>query len=190
MTRMAIIYYSSGGTIDAIADAVRSGGLDLGCEVRMCRLAEPGARGDGSDPLADLEWADGLVLGTPACFGNVAAPVKQLIDSTIPLWRQGKLADKVISGFTAAASLHGGHETTLLALYQSVYHWGSLIVPMGYTDPSLRAAGGNPYGVSANAHQDGAVDAAATEAARYLGRRVACFAVRLNSPVTAAAAVR
>lgn len=188
MTRVAIIYFSMGGTIECLAESVRAGAVAAGAQVRSSELsADAGAP---LDPALDtLVWADGVVFGTPACFGNVAAPVKRLIDATWPLWQEVRLADKVVGGFTAAGSEHGGHETTLLALFQSVYHWGSLIVPAGYGDPVLRRAGGNPYGVSARSHRDGSVDAAALEAARYLGHRVAGFATLLcQSPVAAVSA--
>lgn len=184
MTRVAIIYFSSGGTIGCLADAVCTGAAAAGASVRSVEL--PATDVEPIDhALAALDWADGLVIGTPARFGNVAAPVKRLIDATWPLWHQERLANKVVAGFTAAGSDHGGHETTLLALFQSVYHWGSLIVPAGYGDPVLRRAGGNPYGISAKAHRDGAVDVAALDAARYLGHRVTGFAALLRrSPVT------
>ncbi|GLZ42041.1 flavodoxin family protein [Actinokineospora sp. NBRC 105648] len=183
MVRVAIVYYSAGGTVAALAAAVAAGATATGAQTRSCALTE-----DGPAPaaaLAALDWADGLVLGTPACFGNVATPLKRLIDATVPLWRAGALADKVVGGFTAAGSPHGGHESTLLALFQTVYHWGSLIVPAGYTDPSLRAAGGNPYGVSVRASRDDAVGEPALAAAAYLGGRVARFAAAVRRvPVT------
>jgi NAD(P)H dehydrogenase (quinone) len=189
MTRVAIIYFSSGGTIGCLAESVCAGAAAAGARVRSSEL--PASDGEPLDYALDaLDWADGVVFGTPACFGNVAAPVKRLIDATWPLWREERLANKVVAGFTAAGSEHGGHETTLLALFQSIYHWGSLIVPAGYGDPVLRRAGGNPYGVSAKAHRDGSVDAPALDAARYLGRRVAGFATLLcQQPVAAVSAV-
>jgi NAD(P)H dehydrogenase (quinone) len=185
MTRVAIIYFSSGGTVGRLAEAVCAGAATEGALVRTNEL--PGSDAEPLDAaLAALDWADGVVFGTPACFGNVATPVKRLIDNSWPLWQQERLSNKVVAGFTAAGSDHGGHESTLLALFQSVYHWGSLIVPAGYVDPAVRRAGGNPYGVSARAHRDGSVDAAALDAARYLGYRVAAFAALLcRSPVAA-----
>lgn len=188
MTRVAIIYFSSGGTVGCLADAVRAGAMAAGASVRSVELPATDIE-PIEHALSALDWADGIVFGTPACFGNVAGPVKRLIDATWPLWHQERLADKVVAGFTAAGSDHGGHETTLLALFQSVYHWGSLIVPAGYGDPVLRRAGGNPYGVSAKAHRDGSVDVAALDAARYLGHRVTGFAALLRkAPVATVSA--
>jgi NAD(P)H dehydrogenase (quinone) len=193
MARLAVVYYSRGGNLRRMAEEVRMGAEEHGAQVRLVRVQDwPGSLAEtSSEPAglsehppattADLEWADGVAFGTPAMFGNVAAALKHFIDSAVGLWQEGKLADKVVAGFTCAGSLHGGHESALLALYQSMYHWGSLILPMGYTDPSLRAAGGNPYGVSAQASQDESIDQAAQHAARYLGMRLDAFAERLLS---------
>src|SRR6202012_6307096 len=98
---------------------------------------------------------------------------KQYLDTLGGLWAQGQLADKVYSGFTATATKHGGQESTLLALYNSIYHFGGIVVAPGYTDAS-KFADGNPYGTS---HVDGQgtipVDDIAINAARFQGRRVA-----------------
>jgi NAD(P)H dehydrogenase (quinone) len=130
--------------------------------------------------LEDLSWADGIALGTPARFGNVAAEFKRFIDSTHPLWSQGGLVDKAVTGFTAAGSEHGGQEVTLMALYQSVYHWGGLIMPAGYVDPVQREAGGNPYGLSARSSRSGEISSATAGAARVLGARLVSVAARLQ----------
>ena len=70
------------------------------------------------------------------------------MDSTGPLWAQGKLTNKVVTAMTSAMNVHGGQESTLLALYTTMYHWGAVVVTPGYTDEVLYAAGGNPYGIS------------------------------------------
>ncbi|MDB5448790.1 MAG: Trp repressor binding protein, partial [Phenylobacterium sp.] len=126
--------------------------------------------------LDDLEWADGYVFGSPTRFGGPAAQLKQFLDTTGGLWARGVLADKPAAAFTSASNEHGGQESTLLALYNVLYHWGALIVPMGYTSPLVSAAGGNPYGVSFTDPRDAPMGAAQLEAARYLGRRVTRFA--------------
>ena len=79
--------------------------------------------------MDDLEWADAYLLGTPARFGNVSAQLKQFLDQTGGLWFQGKLADKVVSGFTSAQNPHGGQESTIISMYNVFMHWGSIIVP-------------------------------------------------------------
>ncbi len=194
MTRVAVIYYSSTGTNHATAQAVAEGASGTGAEVRVRLVAEtaPAAAIAGNpawkaftertanEPraeLADLEWADAVVFGSPTRFGNVAAQFKSFIDSAGGLWFQGKLANKVYAAFTSAQNAHGGQESTLLALFNSIYHFGGYIVTPGYTDPSVFAAGGNPYGVSVTA--TGSVGEADLAHARYLGKRVAEVAQKL-----------
>ena len=92
-------------------------------------------------------WADAVLFGSPTRFGNVASQLKQYLDTLGPQWGEGKLADKVYAGFTAAKTDHGGQESTLLALYNTIYHFGGILVPPGYTDP-VKFDDGNPYGVS------------------------------------------
>ena len=97
--------------------------------------------------LDDLAWADAVLFGTPARFGNPAAALRAFIETTGRLWHEGKLAGKVYSAFTASRTAHGGQESTLLALGNTFYHWGGIIVPPGYTDP-VQFQTGNPYGTS------------------------------------------
>lgn len=189
--KVAVIYYSSTGTVHRLAEAVAEGARETGAEVRLRRVAELApAAAVASNPAwaahveavrdvpladqADLEWADAYLFGTPTRFGNVASQLKQFLDGSGGLWAQGKLADKVAAGFTSAGNAHGGQESTLLALYNTLYHWGCFIVPPGYTDPAVYAAGGNPYGVSVSAmNGEPRPTAEILAAARYLGRRVA-----------------
>ena len=129
--------------------------------------------------LDDLDWADAYVFGSPTRFGNVAAQLKQFIDSAGPLWAEGRLAGKIASGFTSSQNAHGGQESTLLALYATMYHWGAIVVAPGYTDPRVFASGGNPYGASStDAPGDEELDGA-----RHLGERVTAIAARLGAPV-------
>lgn len=88
-----------------------------------------------------------MLFGTPTRYGNVSSQLKQFLDTLGPQWAQGLLADKVYAGFIASQTAHGGQETTLMALYNSIYHFGGIIVPPGYTDP-LKFVDGNPYGAS------------------------------------------
>jgi NAD(P)H dehydrogenase (quinone) len=121
--------------------------------------------------LEDLEWADAYILGMPTRFGNVSAQLKQFLDTTGRLWFEGKLADKVVGGFTSAQNAHGGQESTLLSTYNVFMHWGS-IIPTGYTNGEIFAAGGNPYGVSSTGREEGPNEEELA-AARYQGRRIA-----------------
>jgi NAD(P)H dehydrogenase (quinone) len=195
-TNIAVIYYSATGNVHALARAVLEGAMETSAKVRLRRVAEhaPQAAIDANPawkahatataevPLAthdDLRWADGIAFGTPTRFGNISSQIKQFIDTTGPLWFNGELADKAVTGFTSAANPHGGNEATLLALYNTMYHWGAVIVPPGYTDASVFSAGGNPYG-TAYSSDGGLPDDAALAAARYQGRRLALMAARLR----------
>jgi NAD(P)H dehydrogenase (quinone) len=191
--KVAVIYYSSTGTVHALAEAVAQGAASTGAEVRLRRAAElaPDSAIDQNPQwrrhadasasiteaaLDDLTWADAYAFGTPTRFGAPAAQLKQFIDQAGGLWRDGVLADKPVTAFTAAYHRHGGSEATILSLGNVFYHWGALIVPPGFTDPAVAGAGGNPYGASA---AGGRADAAALDAARHQGRRLARFAERL-----------
>lgn len=103
----------------------------------------------------DIEWADALIFSAPTRFGNVPSQMKQFLDTQGGLWATGKTINKVVSAMSSAQNPHGGQESTVLALYTSMMHWGAIIVPPGYTDPVLFGAGGNPYGTSVSVDQDG-----------------------------------
>ncbi|GAA2096361.1 NAD(P)H:quinone oxidoreductase [Streptomyces albiaxialis] len=188
--KAAVVYYSSTGNVHALARAVAQGAELAGAEVRLRRVAElapPEAVASNPDwlahaeaardvPLAeltDLTWADALLFGTPSRYGNMAAQLKQFLDTTGGLWDAGELADKALAGFTSAGSPHGGQESTLTSMYQVFMHWGAILVPPGYTDPVVEGAGGNPYGVSADDGGGAGPGEPALAAARHLGRRVA-----------------
>ena len=116
----------------------------------------------------------------------MASQLKQFIDTLGGQWAQGLLADKVYSGFTATSTAHGGQESTLLALYNTVHHFGGFVVAPGYTDP-IKFADGNPYGTSHVSGQgDIPVDDVTRQAAVYQGKRVAQVTARLLAGQTAA----
>ncbi|MEV7192560.1 NAD(P)H:quinone oxidoreductase [Streptomyces sp. NPDC093510] len=161
---VAIVYYSSLGNVHALAHAAAEGAEKAGARVRVRRVAEtaPAAavasnpaweqyRTDHADipePVhEDLVWADAVLWGTPTRFGNPASQLRAFIETTGPLWAQGQLAGKVYSAFTSSNTAHGGQESTILALANTFYHWGGVIVPPGYTDP-VQFQTGNPYGTS------------------------------------------
>jgi NAD(P)H dehydrogenase (quinone) len=197
--RVAVIYYSATGTVHALAQAVAEGAGSAGAEVRLRRVAElapehaidenpawrrhaDAAASITQASLDDLVWADAIAFGTPTRFGTPAAQLKQFIDQTGGLWRDGALADKPVTAFTSAFNRHGGSEATILSLANVFYHWGALIVPPGYTDPAVHAAGGNPYGTTHTTGPNGdGPDAAALAAARHQGRRLTLTAARLLS---------
>lgn len=188
--KLLIVYYSSTGTNYQMALAAKAAAEEAGAEVRVRKVQElaPDSAIDSNPawrahveatrdvPVVtyeDMEWANAYIFGTPTRFGNVASQMKQFIDTLGGLWFKGKLTNKPVAAFTSAMNPHGGQESTLLALYHTFYHWGSIIVPPGYTDPGLYAAGGNPYGVSATADpKQSQVPEATLEAVRIMTRRV------------------
>lgn len=160
---VAVIYYSSTGTTHGMAERLSKAAEKAGAEVRLRKVAELAPdevvasvpdwarhREETADiELAtpqDVEWADVVLLGSPTRFGNVASQLKQFIDTLGPQWAQGLLVNKVYAGFTSTQTRHGGQESTLLALYNTIHHFGGLIVSPGYTDP-VKFEDGNPYGV-------------------------------------------
>jgi NAD(P)H dehydrogenase (quinone) len=191
--RISIVYFSSSGVIGRVAAELARGAEIAGAEVRLRAVAEPapaaggrtGGPGDAAaagapaaPTLDDLDWADGLLFGTPTRFGNIAAPLKAFLDSTSPLALHGKLADKPFTGFVSASLAGGGQEAALLALYHTAFHWGSLIVPTGYTHPVLRRIGGNPYGLAITAATGADLTGDHLASARYVGGRTARLARR------------
>ena len=162
--KVAIVYYSATGSVFALAEAAAEAAEKAGAEVRLRKVHELApkeaiqtnegwaahALSTQDEPEAsndDLEWADVILLGSPTRYGLPTAQLKQFLDQTGPLWGTGKLINKVASSFTSAATSHGGQETTLLAINNSFYHWGAIIVAPGYADP-IQFQAGNPYGTS------------------------------------------
>jgi len=199
MTKLAIIYYSATGHGTAMAHRVAAAAETAGAEVLVRHVAEtrdpesfaenpawtanyqatkglPAASGD------DIVWADAVIFGSPTRFGSPAAQLRTFIDSLGGLWAQGRLADKVYAGFTSSNTAHGGQETTLLALYITLMHFGGIIVPPGYTE-QLKFVDGNPYGASLIATRENIeeFDDATSAALDHLARRVVAVADRLTS---------
>ena len=162
--KVSVIYYSATGSVHALAEQAVEAAEKAGAEVRLRKVHELApqeaiASNEGWSKHAleteavpeatadDVVWADAVIFGTPTRYGNVAAQLKQFFDTLGPQWAQGQLADKVYTGFVSTGTNHGGQESTLLAMYNSFYHFGGIIVPPGYTDPS-KFVDGNPYGAS------------------------------------------
>ena len=156
MVEILVLYYSAGGSVRRMAEFVAEGvEREPGARARL-RTVRP-LRNTDARPLghlecevADLESCAGLALGSPAYFGNMAAPLKAFLDETAALWLRGALAGKPASVFTSSASMHGGQETTLLSMMLPLLHHGMVIVGLPYTHPGLNATrtGGTPYGPS------------------------------------------
>jgi NAD(P)H dehydrogenase (quinone) len=163
--KLAIIYYSSTGANYQLAQWAAESAKQEGAEVKVLKVQELAPQSAiESNPLwkkhveatkkvpiattDDLEWADAIIFSSPTRYGNVAAQMKQFMDSTGRIWAEGKLVNKVVSAMSSANNPHGGQEATILAMYTTMYHWGAIVVAPGYSDQSLYPAGGNPYGTS------------------------------------------
>lgn len=188
--KVLVVYYSATGTTYKMALAQVEGAKQTGAEVRLRKVKElaPKEAIDSNKgwashhletqnveeaSLADLEWADAIILGTPTRYGLPAAQMKQFIDQTGPLWAKGLLANKIASSFTSTATAHGGQETTITAMNNVFYHWGCIIVGPGYIEP-IQFKAGNPYGASfVSNNGELSPDETALEASRFQGRRVA-----------------
>jgi NAD(P)H dehydrogenase (quinone) len=192
--RIAVIYYSATGNVHAMAHAVAEGAAQEGAELRVRHVAELSeemlisvnqywgrhrseVEGEPVAQLEDLDWADGIAFGTPTRFGNVAAQLKLFLDLAGDLWQQGKLVDKVATAFTSSQTEHGGQESTILALNNTLYHWGAIVLPLGYTVHEVFNGGGNPYGASFTSGQRvGGPDEQTLLLARAQGARLARLA--------------
>ncbi len=170
--KLAIIYYSMGGTNYQLAKWAAEGAKEAGAEVRILKVHELAPQSViDSNPAwrahveatrdipeaqsADLEWADAIIFSTPTRFGGMTSQMKQFLDMQGGLWAQGKTVNKVVSAMSSAQNPHGGQEATILSIYTSMHHWGAIIAAPGYTDPVLFGAGGNPYGTSVTVDQKG-----------------------------------
>jgi NAD(P)H dehydrogenase (quinone) len=190
-----ILYYSRGGRTAALARHAARGVESAGAIARLRTVPPVAATTTASDPpvpsdgppyaeLADLVEADGLLLGSPTRFGNMAAPLKHFLDSTSELWLAGTLADRPAGVFTATSSAHGGQESTLLSMMLPLLHHGMLIVGVPYTEAALfdTRTGGSPYGATHLATAwNTALSKDEIEVALALGARVARIAMRLRA---------
>ncbi|NLY85446.1 MAG: NAD(P)H:quinone oxidoreductase [Tissierellia bacterium] len=186
--KLAIIYYSATGINYQLAKMAEEGGIEAGAEVRVLKVPElipeevinknPAMKANADAtkdvPIAtgdDLVWADAIIFSVPTRFGNLASQMKNFIDMQGGLWAEGKLMNKVVSAMSSAQNPHGGQEATIKALYTSLMHWGAIIVPPGYTDQSIFAAGGNPYGTSVTQGQDGKMVEDVKDAVKHQAKR-------------------
>ena len=193
-----ILYYSRHGATQTMARQIAHGVETVdGVEARLRTVPTVSEVSEATVPpvpdsgppyaaLDELETCDGLILGSPTRFGNMAAPVKHFLDQTTSLWLSGALNGKPGAVFTSTGSLHGGQETTLLSMMLPLIHHGMYIVGLPYSEPGLAATqtGGTPYGPShlAGADSDRPVDDTEAGLCRALGARVADAAVRLGQP--------
>lgn len=198
MKDVLVLYYSRNGATEALAREVCNG-IDAvaGAAARLRTVPAVSAVSEATEsPVpengppyathADLRECCGMVLGSPARFGNMAAALKYFLDSTSGLWLSGALAGKPAGVFTSSSSLHGGQESALLSMAIPLLHHGMLITGIPYTEKALHdtQSGGTPYGASHVTWNRNADQLSDEEKvlARALGERVAKIALRLVDP--------
>ena len=198
MTEILVLYYSrQGATAELARHVVRGIESVTGAKARLRTVPPVAATTTSTEPAVpasgppyathqDLVDCDGLALGSPTRFGNMAAPLKHFLDGTGSLWVNGTLDRKPAAVFTSTSSMHGGQESTLLSMMLPLLHHGMYLVGLPYTAPALNRTrtGGSPYGAShlavANATAPKLSDDE-RELAQLLGRRLAELATHASA---------
>jgi len=197
MAKVLVLYYSSYGHIEQMADAVARGARAAGAHVDIRRVPElvpeeiarnSHYKMDQQAPIAtvaELENYDAIVVGTGTRFGRMSSQMANFLDQAGGLWARGALNGKVGAAFTSTASQHGGQETTLFSIITNLLHFGMTVVGLDYGFAAQmghdKVRGGAPYGATTIAGGDGSrqPDTDELDGARYLGRRVAETAIKL-----------
>ncbi|SDA20547.1 NAD(P)H:quinone oxidoreductase [Sphingomonas sp. NFR15] len=198
MAKVLVLYYSSYGHIEQMADAVAEGARSAGAEVDIRRVAEtaPQAvieaahfKADTAHPVIEspdkLAEYDAIIVGAPTRFGRMPSQMASFWDTTGGLWFTGKLIGKVGGAFTSTASQHGGQETTLFSIITNLMHHGMTIVGLDYGYQGQMGVkevhGGTPYGASTLADGDGSRQPSDVDlgGARHQGKRIAETAAKL-----------
>jgi NAD(P)H dehydrogenase (quinone) len=160
MIKILVLYFSRNGTTAEMANHIARGveavnGVEAVLRTvpnvsSVCEKAAESIPAQGAiyATLEDLKLCDGLALGSPTHFGNMASPLKYFIDSTTEIWFSGALIGKPAGVFTSTGSMHGGQESTLLSMMLPLLHHGMLLLGLPYTETALRetTSGGTPYG--------------------------------------------
>ncbi|CAA2155364.1 NAD(P)H dehydrogenase (quinone) [Methylobacterium brachiatum] len=198
MTKVLVLYYSSYGHIERMADAVAEGAREGGAEVDVRRVAETAPKEiveaahfktDSTHPLIEgpdaLAAYDAIIVGAPTRYGRMPSQMASFWDTTGGLWFQGKLVGKVGGAFTSTATQHGGQETTLFSIITNLLHHGMTIVGLDYGFQGQMGVdevrGGSPYGATTIAAGDGSRQPTQVELAggRHQGKRIAETAAKL-----------
>ncbi|MGA2044277.1 MAG: NAD(P)H:quinone oxidoreductase [Roseiarcus sp.] len=199
MTKILVLYYSSYGHIESMAQAVAAGARDAGAAVDVKRVPEVVSaevaksmhfKLDQAAPIAKIDELadyDAIIFGTPTRFGNMAGQMRNFLDQAGGLWLQNKLVGKVAAVFTSTGSQHGGQESTILTFIPTILHLGMLFVGLPYSFTGQfghdEVKGGSPYGASTIAGGDGSRQPTAVEleGARFQGAHVAKIATKLSA---------
>ncbi len=197
MTKVLVLYYSTWGHVEKMANAVADGARSGGAEVLVKRVPETmpdevvnaiHAKADREAPVAipeELAEYDAIVFGTPTRFGNMCGQMRNFLDRTGGLWVKGALIGKVGSVFACTGTQHGGQETTITSFHTTLLHHGMIVVGVPYSVPELTTmaeiTGGSPYGASTLSKDDGSRLPSANELAiaPAQGKRVAEIASQL-----------
>lgn len=200
MAEILVLYYSRHGATAELARQVARGVESVpGARARVrtvppvspdteATAAPVPAEGPPYATAEDLRECDGLVMGSPTRFGNMAAPLKHFLDGTGALWLNGGLDRKPAAVFTSTGSMHGGQESTLLSMMLPLLHHGMYIVGLPFTADTLNRTrtGGTPYGAShlrtVQGSEGSRLSEDERELAQLLGRRVAELAVACKAP--------
>lgn len=195
MRHILVLYYSRHGAIANMAQQIALGIEAIsGAEAVIRRVPEVSQVTEQSEPavadrgaayasLDDLKSCHGLVMGSPAYFGNMAAELKYFLDQSSALWLSGAMIDKPAGVFTSSSSLHGGQESVLLSMMLPLLHHGMLISGIPYSEPAIHhtRSGGTPYGAShVAAHENDHLSDEETAACQALGKRIARLALSLT----------
>ncbi|PNI03209.1 NAD(P)H:quinone oxidoreductase [Vibrio diazotrophicus] len=187
MTNVVVLYYSRHGSTQSLARQIARGINSIpDCEAILRTVPEINSNETNAvDPyitLDELKNCDGLALGSPAWFGNMAAPLKHFWDQTTPLWLNGDLIDKPACVFTSSSTLHGGQESTQQTMMLPLLHHGMVIMGIPYSEPKLHTSvsGGTPYGASHVSQMNSKLSEDESELARQLGKRLAKLARQLK----------
>lgn len=199
MTRILVLYYSSYGHTEQMAEAAAEGVRAAGAEAVIKRVPElmpddvakkAGVKLDQKAPVAtpqELAEYDGFLFGTPTRFGNMAAQMKNFLDQTGGLWMSGALVGKPAGVFTSTATQHGGQESTILTFHTVLLHQGMVIVGLPYAAKGQMTldeiSGGSPYGATTIAAGDGSRQPSANELGlmRWQGEHLARIAIKLKA---------
>ena len=197
MTKVLVLYYSSYGHIETMAEAIAAGAREAGAQVDIKRVPEtvPEAvakashfKLDQKAPVAkieDLADYDAVIVGTGTRFGRMSSQMASFLDQAGGLWAKGALNGKVGGAFTSTATQHGGQETTLFSIITNLLHFGMVVVGLDYGHAGQMTideiTGGSPYGATTIAGGTGQRQPSENElvGARYQGRRIAETAKKL-----------
>ena len=197
MPKVLVLYYSSYGHLETMANAIADGAREAGATVDVKRVPETAPlevaqaahfKLDQAAPVATIEELkeyDAIIVGTGTRFGRISSQMAAFWDAAGGVWARGELNGKVGAAFTSSATQHGGQETTLFSIITNLLHFGMTIVGLDYGFAGQmrndEVVGGAPYGATTIANGDGSRQPSETEleGARYLGRRVATTAAKL-----------